>query len=397
MTDMKKPHKPINLTNAWIKNAKAPEKYDSIQGDSKIKGLKIRITKNGTKTFYFYYKAKKTGRQGKYRIGAFSDIGVPEARRIADNLAAEVRLGGDPQAEKVEVKKQHREHKKKTVNDRLAKLSVFLDEEYYPWAEAQQKRSLKHTKSVMRRNFGFLNSTRMDLITPWVIDKWQKSELDKGNQPTTVNRALSALMAALNKAVERKVISENPLAGRKAIKTDKKGIIRWLSEDEEQRLYAALAPRTGHLPVIITLLLNTGARPREIFTLRWENVDLVNKSITLEAAFTKTGQTRYIPLNNTAFNALSNWKSEGEWVFPGVKAETHIVSIQRGWRYIKKEAKITNLRLYDLRHSFASKLVRNGVAIYEVAELLGHSAVEMTKIYAHLDDQTLRKAVNKVG
>ncbi len=80
-----------------------------------------------------------------------------------------------------------------------------------------------------------------------------------------------------------------------------------------------------------------------------------------------------------------------------VKEGTHIVSIQRGWNLIKKEATITNFRLYDLRHSFASKLVRNGVSIYEVAELLGHSAVEMTKIYAHLDDQTLRNAVAKVG
>lgn len=396
MRNMKKLNKPINLTNAWIKNAKAPNRYDSIQGDLKVKGLKIRITKNGSKTFYYYYKAKKTGRQGKYRIGAFSDIGVPEARKIAENLAAEVRLGGDPQAEKVAARKQRKEEKKKAVNDRIAKLGVFLDEKYYPWAESHQKAPW-NTKAIMKRNFEFLYSKRMDEISSWVIDKWQKAELDKGNQPATVNRALSALMAVLNKAVERKVIDENPLAGRKAIKTDKKGVIRWLSEDEEKRLYKAISKRTGHLPVIITLLLNTGARPKEIFTLRWENVDLENRSITLEAAFTKTGQTRYIPLNDTAFNALSNWESEGEWVFPGVKYGTHIVSINRGWRYIKKEANIKNLRLYDLRHSFASKLVRNGVSIYEVAELLGHSAVEMTKIYAHLDDQTLRNAVAKVG
>ena len=396
MTAMKTPHKPINLTNSWISNAKASTKFDSIQGDSKVPGLKIRITKKGTKTFYYFYKTK-AGRQGKYRIGRYGDMGVPEARKIAENLAAEVRLGGDPQAEKVEARKQHKEEKKKAVNDRLAKLGVFLEEEYYPWAEAQQKRSLNHTKTLMKRNFGFLNSTHMNQITPWSIDKWQKSQLDKGIQPTTINRALSALIATLNKAVERKVISENPLAGRKAIKTDKKGVIRWLTEDEEKRLYKAISKRTGHLPVIITLLLNTGARPGEIFTLRWENVDLENKSITLEAAFTKTGQTRYIPLNDTAFNALSNWESDGEWVFPGMYADTHIVSIQKGWRLTKQEAKITNLRLYDLRHSFASKLVRNGVSIYEVAELLGHSAVEMTKIYAHLDDQTLRNAVAKVG
>jgi len=396
MNNMNKLNKPINLTNAWIKNAKPPEKYDSIQGDSKIKGLKIRITKKGTKTFYFFYKAKKTGRQGKYRIGAFGDIGVPEARKIAENLAAEVRLGGDPQAEKVATRKQRQEKKKKAEDDKNAVLSAFLKEKYYPWAKGHQK-SFKNTKYLLEHNFQLLYSKRMDKITIWDIEKWQKQKLDNGIQRSTINRAVTALKAVLNKAVELNIIDSNPIAARKGKKPDKKGVIRWLSEDEEKRLYKALSKRTGHLPVIITLLLNTGARPGEIFTLRWENVDLDNRSITLDAAFTKTGQTRYIPLNDTAFDALSNWESEGEWVFPGVKAKTHIVSIQRGWNLIKKEATITNFRLYDLRHSFASKLVRNGVSIYEVAELLGHSAVEMTKIYAHLDDRTLRNAVAKVG
>ena len=392
---MNKLNKPINLSNAWIKNAEPPARFDSIKGDSKVKGLKIRITKKGTKTFYYFYKSK-AGRQGKYRIGVFGDIGVPEAREIAKDLAADVRRGGDPQAEKVEARNLREEEKNKAVKDRVATLSIFLGEKYYPWAEGQQK-SLWNTKAIMKRNFEFLNSKRMDQITIWDIDKWQKGQLDRGIQRTTIGRAVTALKAVLNKAVELDVIEKNPIAGRKGKKADKKGVIRWLSADEEQRLYDALSKRTGHLPVIITLLLNTGARPGEIFTLRWENVDLDNRSITLEAAFTKTGQTRYIPLNDTAFNALSNWESNGDWVFPGMYPKTHIKSIQKGWRYIKQEANITNMRLYDLRHSFASKLVRNGVSIYEVAELLGHSAVEMTKIYAHLDDQTLRNAVSKVG
>lgn len=402
MKNMTNANKPIYLSNAWIKNAPPPDKGDRIQGDSKRKGLKVRITANGTKTFYFYYKAKN-GRQGKYRIGECYDaekapdgISLSDARKDAEKLAAKVRLGGDPQAEKVEARIQRREDKKKAVKNRVATLSVFLEEKYYPWAEGNQK-SLWNTKAIMKRNFSHLNSKRMDQITIWDIDKWQKAQLDRGIQRSTINRAVTALKAVLNKAVELDVIERNPIAGRKGKKPDKKGVIRWLSEDEEQRLYKAITHRTGHLPVIITLLLNTGARPKEIFTLRWENVDLVNRSITLEAAFTKTGQTRYIPLNDTAYNALSNWKSDGEWVFPGVKPDTHIVSINKGWGFIKQEAKITNFRLYDLRHSFASKLVRNGVSIYEVAELLGHSAVEMTKIYAHLDDQTLRNAVAKVG
>ena len=157
--------------------------------------------------------------------------------------------------------------------------------------------------------------------------------------------------------------------------------------------------------VIIHVLLNTGARPKEAFSLQWKHVDLEGRRITFEAAYTKTGQTRYVPINDALLKVLSDYKrktiSEGrvaDYLFPameGMKTQKpHVVSIQRRFHIVRKRAGIENFRLYDLRHTFASKLVMKGVSLYTVAELLGHSDVSMTTIYAHLSPEHLLDTVN---
>lgn len=385
---MKKP-KPIKLSNSVVKGLPIPDKNDQIQGDTAITGLKVRVTKNGTKTFYLYYKFD--GKNRKYRIGKFGDIGVPEARDVAKKLHARIELGEDPQETLLADRKQQKVEK-------ASKLKTFLDEKYYPHAEKHQK-SPRRTKQILTSNFDHLMNKLMDQITPWLMDKWQKERIAKGIKPSTINRATTAIKAVLNKAVEWGIIKENPLGKRKRLKVDTRGVVRWLSEDEEKRLYEALSTRTGHLPVIVTLLLNTGARPKELFTLRWEEVDLVKKQVTFQAAFTKSGQTRTVPLNTLAVEVLTEWQNEsdGEWVFPGNVKDSHITTIQKGWGKLLKDAKITKFRLYDCRHTFASKLVMNGVDLYTVSELLGHSSTQMTQIYAHLSSDHLSKAVAVLG
>lgn len=383
---MKKPT-PMKLSNSVVKDLPTPERHDLIQGDTSITGLKVRVTRTGTKTFYLYYKHKSTGKQRKYRIGKFGDIGVPEAREAAKRLHARIELGEDPQGELLTNRQQQKAEK-------ASKLRTFLEEKYYPYAERHQKAHWR-TKQILTANFDFLMEKRMDQITPWLMDKWQREQLHRGIKPSTINRATTAIKAVLNKAVEWDVIKASPLGRRKRLKVDGRGVVRWLSDEEEKRLYKVLATRKGHLPVIVTVLLNTGARPKEAFTLKWEDVDFQRREITLHAAFTKTGQTRRVPLNDAATAVLKKWKEESgsDWVFPGDDGE-HITTINKGWKKVLKDAGITNFRLYDCRHTFASKLVMRGVDLYTVAELLGHSSIEMTKVYAHLSQDHLSQAVS---
>ena len=232
---------------------------------------------------------------------------------------------------------------------------------------------------------------RIDKITPLDMDRWRQGQLERGLKNSTINRSMTVIQAVLNKAVEWGFMEENQLKGFKKLRVDKKGVVRYLSEEEEKSLYSALEKRKGHLPAIVTLLLNTGTRPTEIFNLKWKNV--TDKFITIESAYSKTGQTRHIPLNDKAKIVLNNLPKVSDWVFTGDEGKP-ITTIQKGFRNILKEADIENFRLYDLRHSFASKLVMNGIDLYSVAELLGHSDIEMTKVYAHLSPDHLQKAVD---
>lgn len=200
--------KPIKLTNAIVKGLPIPDKGDLVQGDSVITGLKVRIIKTGTRTFYLYYKFD--GKNRKYRIGKFGDIGVPEAREVSKKLQARIALGEDPQ-------ETLRSEKKQRKVERASKIKTFLNEKYFPYAEEHQK-TPGRTKQILNTNFGYLMDKQLDQITPWIMDKWQKDRLAKGIKPSTINRATTAIKAVLNKAVEWKIIRENPLGKRKRLK-----------------------------------------------------------------------------------------------------------------------------------------------------------------------------------
>ena len=372
-----------NLTNIEIGKLE-PKSKDYIVSDTEIKKLKIKVTPSGSKIFYLFWK--KHGKLNKYRIAKHGEVGLPAARKAAEKLLAKISLDENPLEDRA---------KEKVVQKQEAGaiLRTFLDDQYYPWADLHQK-APDRTRQILEFNFKSFMSNRMGSITKSDMDRWSRKKLSEGIKPTTINRATSAFVAVLNKAVEWEIINSNPVGGRKRLKTDKKGVVRYLSEDEESRLLKALENKTGHIKLLIPLLLNTGARPAEAFSLTWDNVDLKARRITLHAAFTKTGQTRHIPINDKLEAILSAQESKSGFLFPSHMTDSHIVSIDKGWKYLKKAAKIENFRLYDCRHTFASKLVMRGIDLYTVSTLLGHSSVEMTKVYAHLAPEHLQSAVD---
>ena len=247
-----------SLTNTAISNLEIKER-DYFVSDTNIKKLKIKVTPAGNKIFYLVWK--KYGKLNKYRIAQFGEIGLPIARKRAEKLLSQISDDRNPlkeRAKKIKAEKQ----------DAVAILRTFLDEEYYPWAEYSQK-SPDRTRQIMEFNFKSFMKQRMSSISKSDMDRWSRNRLAEGINPKTINRASSAIMAVLNKAVEWEILETNPLGGRKNLKTDK-GVVRYLSSDEEARLLKVLEKETGQLPVLITLLLNTGARPKEAFNLTQE-------------------------------------------------------------------------------------------------------------------------------
>ena len=142
----------------------------------------------------------------------------------------------------------------------------------------------------------------------------------------------------------------------------------------------------------IELLLLTGARRSEITQARWEHVNFEQK--TMLVPLSKSGKPRTISLNNAAVDLISNLPSRGDsqWLFPSPRTGRPGPALYYPWERVRKRAGLKDLRLHDLRHSYASNLVNAGVSLYVVQQLLGHTNPRTTQRYAHLEQDTLAKA-----
>lgn len=388
--------KPTNrqkLTNKYVASIKANGKDQEIRC-SKTDGLVLRVSKKGVKSFFYYYAADN--KRKKYRIGRVGQYNVDTARAELERI---LKLTSDPQAYKIE----QRANKQA---DKLQVLRNFLDNIYYPHIESRKskQKSPKRTKYIMEHYFEHLMNSRLSSITKGDIEKWMDSEIERDVKNSTINRNFSAIRSVMSFAVDKGLLVDHPFKGIKKLHVIDKGVIRYLNmhdTEEETRFYKELDTRTGYFPILVRLLLNTGIRPKEAFTLEWTAVNFNLKQLTVYSAFSKTSKTRHIPLNKTIFTVLKNWKEENSGVTKGYShvftnpaTEKPIVTVNKVWRKFLKDACIQNFRLYDCRHTFASKLAMAGVSIYEISELLGHTTVEMTKVYAHLSPEHLANAVS---
>ena len=303
---------------------------------------------------------------------------------------------------------------------------AFVTDHYEPWATAQRKTGAEQT-ARLRSVFGdTLDALMLGLITPFHVERWRSARLKAGISPSTVNRDLTVLRAALRLAKQWNLLSVHPLADLKLSKLDRAATVRYLTPAEEKRLRAALVARddtrranrdranewrrergyaewpvygayTDHLSPVVLLALNTGMRRGELLAVRWRDVDLTRAVLTVHGTQSKTGQTRHIPLNSEAATVLATWKagSTTELVFTGHDGEP-MEDIKTAWGRLVRAAKLENFRFHDCRHHFASRLVQAGVDLNTVRELLGHSDLKMTLRYAHLAPEHKAAAVAKL-
>jgi len=160
---------------------------------------------------------------------------------------------------------------------------------------------------------------------------------------------------------------------------------------------AVRTSRSPNLEHIIWMLLLTGARKQEVLQARWADIDLDRKRWHI--AQTKAGRARNVPLSDTLVEMLRKLPSrEGSpYVFPCPKTGEPYKAIYNVWDRARKKAGLPDVRLHDLRHSFASFLINSGHSLYEVQKLLGHHSISVTERYAHLADETLKNACERAA
>ena len=221
--------------------------------------------------------------------------------------------------------------------------------------------------------------------------------ITKASGPHRANRVIALVSKLCSLAVQWHWRTDNPCKGIERHTEDPRK--RYLTGAELDRLSEALAEHDDQDAAdIFRLLLLTGARRGEVLAGRWADVDLQRGVWTKPGATTKRKTTHVIPLSPAALQIIAARKqTDSEFLFPGRYGEGHRVEVKSNWRRILRAAKISNLRIHDLRHSYASIAARSGVSLHAIGSLLGHTQASTTHRYVHLFDDHLREATTRVG
>ncbi len=207
----------------------------------------------------------------------------------------------------------------------------------------------------------------------------------------SVNIEISTLHHFFNFCIEKGYLDKNPATGIK--KLNELSRLKTLSDDDINKLIAGATNKLTR--DLITFLIYTGCRKGEALNLKWDDVDLKNDVIAIKG--TKTKYDRYIPISKPLKELLGAIEKIDDcclYVFN--KNGTKLGDFKRSFHTAAGHAGLKDLRIHDLRHVFASKMVMNGTSLYITGELLGHRTTQMTKRYSHLVPDTLKKAVDDV-
>jgi integrase len=379
--------------------------------DTKLNGFMVRVQPSGAVSFI-----AQLGRAKRVTLGRYPACTLKRAHTLALN-ALNAAEGG---ASTAEVKALVRPE-----NGVPATLRSFIDDTYKAWLEKNRKSGAAEAARLASAFATLLDKSLVD-VNAWAIERWRTTRLKDGIKPTSINRDLNTLKACLHRAVEWGVMDTYALTTIKPMKADSRGVVRYLSSEEEVALRDALRTRdarkaagresgnawraargkeerpeyeSDHLAPMVILSLNTGLRRGELFQLRWRDVDIKRRVLTVAGATTKGGHTRHIPLTDEAVTVLEAWckpdADPRELVFPG-RTGGQFYTLKTAWAVLLTDAGISGFRWHDLRHTFASKLVQAGVDLNTVRELMGHADIKMTLRYAHLSPSHLADAINKL-
>lgn len=371
--------KKFKFTNANIKNLPAPTKrtfvYDTIEV-----GLSLQITPNGAKSFY--YRGVVLGKQIRVKLGEPSYMSVDDARQAARKAKINMKEGINPIEER----------KKITGESSLEQLYTrFMDEK----EQHIRPITMEYYKDLWKRYLSTLANKKISQITPDELKLLHK-RLTLNNGKRCANQTIVLLRTIYNHFIKQNIYQGfNP---GNAVQLNKQiARTRHLSGNELESFRDAINETEDSIPKFaIMMLWFTGARRRNVFSMKWEDIKLEEKLWTIPE--TKTQNDANVVLVNAAIDILNQLKDMryNEYVFFSTTSKSgHIGGVRKTWEGILKRAKITNFHLHDLRHTFATSLLANGADAFMVKKALTHKSLQSTQIYVNLEVDDLREKLNE--
>ena len=283
------------------------------------------------------------------------------------------------------------------VNDAVS-LDAFISNVYLPHVRLR-KRSWGVDERIARQHLSpTFGARELADIQRHEVEDWLHGLSSKGLAPATCNRILAVFKTICSLAELRGVLpaEQSPCAGVSPfkIRTQRE---RYLTRDEAQRLMRALEKNGRPEAFALRLLLLTGARKNEILKARWENIRLDLRLLIVPLS--KSGKPRHIPLSDEAITVIRSIPRQPgcPWLFPCHAPGKPLSDLYVFWNRLRRGLGLADVRIHDLRHTFASLLVNAGHSLYEVQKLLGHSDPRTTMRYAHLGQASLLAAAETVS
>ena len=383
-------------------DAVRPNKRDTFIWDTEIAGFGLKVTPAGNRIYVVQYRI--AGCLRRYTIGKHGSPWTAEqARKEAARLRGLIAAGIDPAEEKAAARKD-------ITMSELCELYVAEG------CTTKKPSTLARDRSRLERHIKpLLGRKRLRAVARADVERFMR-DVAAGKTATDVKTGFRGraivrggegaarecvilLGSIFSFAVNHGLRTDNPVRGVKKFKARK--LERFLSLTELARLGEALtvAERAGESQIAtaaVRLLMLTGARKSEILGLQWKWIDFEHGCLRLPDS--KTG-ARVIPLGAPALELLASLpRIEGNpYVLPGHKPGRHLVGLQKSWERFRTRAGLEDVRLHDLRHSFASVAVAGGDSLYLVGKVLGHQHASTTERYAHLADDPLRAVADRTA
>lgn len=412
----------VKLTANLAKKAEPADKAYEWR-DTDLKGFVLRVQPSDHKSYLVEYRVN--GRKGRKTIGDAKVFAFKQAKNAALSIKSAAGQGIDVVAAE--------------KRERVETLRGFL---HGPFSEYAEQHIVSHRDFLgrVRKQFNFLLDRPMVSINEVNMKRWRKKRHADGVTFDTMRKELAYLKSVLNRAVKFKIIDRNPIANYHLEQSEANPIrtnpdkVRYLERGtEDVRLREVLAARDqrlrdrrasanqwrhdrgytllpdvgpddfgDHLSPIVLLSLLTGLDRGDLFDMTWDQVYLRNRQIRRARGKVrrKSDNVWTIPLASEAVEILRRWSRQtgmaSGLVFPSPVTGGRLKDIKTAWNEILKSAELENFRFKDLRHTFASWLVMGGVDIYTTRDLLCHTSVKTTEIYAHLAPDHKAAAVNRV-
>lgn len=371
--------KRVTFNKGVLDRLPVPESGRTYVYDAKVRGLAICITSTGSKVFYLYCRMDR--KPTRYRIGAWPDITVAQARDIATQRLAEVVDGRNP----------HRERIVKRHQLTLTKL-------FHRWVAEHAKVRVKswrvddsRFRNYVEPEFG---DRAIESIESEELLTWHR-RIGEQHGRVIANRVL-CLVSRVFAWAERFGIYRGKNPCRIITRFPEDTRERFLQPDEAPRFFAALDAEPQLWQDLFRMCLLTGARRSNVQGMRWDQIS--GTVWTIPGGNAKSGKPIDVHLTAAAMAILDRRRGDArsEWVFPSPVASGPVRTVERSWRRILERAGLENFTPHDLRRTFGSYQALAGSSLVEIGRSLGHApGSKATAIYARLTSDAVRQSAER--